>query len=467
MRKPDSLRGQLLIWAMVPMLVVLLASALGTYLIASTVANRAYDYSLLDTARTIALRVHPTNDGAPEVALSPGVREVLEYDPLDTVYYAVRSRRFGLLAGRGDVPRPHEVPGGEGLLFDARIDEHPARFFTLPYDDDVQITVGETLNKRDSLTKQILIALLLTESLLIVVGSALLWYGIGRGMAPLQRIIDALATRGQHDLRPIQATGAASELRSLANSISDLMGRLQQSLTLQHRFIADAAHQLRTPLAGLLAQIDSAMADPDPHRSRQTMEQLRTSSKRAARLVNQLLALARAERGQQVELDFEWVDLAFLVRETCKHWVPEALRGDMDLAFEGPEHEVVMQGNAPLLEEALGNLIENAIRYGRSRGWIIVRLECVAEALMLEVSNEGEPIPQSERVAIFERFHRIPGSAGEGCGLGLAIVNDVARMHRGSVELHSSDGVNSFVMWFPSTSSLPLTRAGDRLPFAA
>ena len=175
MRKPDTLRAQLVIWAMLPMLVSLFASAVAAYMIARGVANRAYDYSLLDEAGTIAGRVHPVPEGPPQIALSPGVREVLEYDPLDKVYYGVDSERYGLLAGRGDLPVPETMLNPDGTYYDGVIDGQPVRLFALPLRDTLRVIVAETLNKRQTLTRQILGALLLSETLLIAVGGGLSW----------------------------------------------------------------------------------------------------------------------------------------------------------------------------------------------------------------------------------------------------------------------------------------------------
>lgn len=444
---PDTLRGQLLLLATLPMLLVIIVSASATYVIAYRVATRAYDYSLLDTARTIATRIQMVEGEAPSIDMSPGVREVLSYDPLDNVYYAVKSRDHGVLAGRSDLPTAGKAPR-DGLYYDATVDGAPVRLIALPLGSSVEVVVGETLRKRETLTKQIVLALALPEGILVVVGGALLWFGIGRGMSPVQRIAHALASRGHHDLRPIEIEPGAAELRSLVTSVNDLMGRLDLSLSMQHRFVADAAHQLRTPIAGLLAQIETALDRNPSDEARCRLQQLRVSATRTARLVNQLLALARAAPGQQSQFDFDKVDLTALVRNTCADWVPEALRCDADLGYDGPETPVVVEGNAPLLQDLLGNLIENAIRYGHSGSAIDVVLRLVDGYPVLEVANEGPPIPTDERDRMFERFYRIPGTSGTGSGLGLAIVRDVARMHDATVGFDIIGGRNTFRVAF-------------------
>jgi two-component system sensor histidine kinase TctE len=454
-RRPDTLRGQLVLLATMPMLLVLIASAAATYFIAYRVASRAYDYSLLDTARTIANLVHFTAGASPSIDLSPGVKEVLSYDPLDRVYYGVTSEEFGLLAGRGDLPVPDES-SSEGLYYNGVVDAQPARLIALQLPSGVNIIVGETLRKREALTKQIVLAVLATEAVLVAVGGALLWYGIRRGMAPVQRIANALALRGHHDLRAIHIDPGAAELRSLVHSVNDLMGRLDSSLSMQHRFVADAAHQLRTPIAGLLAEIETALARNPSDEARASLEHLRVSSLRVARLVNQLLALARAAPGQQMQIDFKPVDLTALVRKTCADWVPEALRCGADLGYDGTDAPIVIEGNAPLLEDMTGNLIDNAIRYGHPGTVIDVSLQLENARPVLSVSNDGPAIPTAERERVFERFYRVPGSSGPGSGLGLAIVRDVARMHRAMVDVGVAGKRNVFKVTFGALPDLRL-----------
>lgn len=453
MRKPNSLRAQLVVWTMLPMFGVMVVSAIATYWIAFSVANRAYDYSLEDEARTIAARIHTESD-APSVDLPAEVREVLEYDPLDKVYFDVQSRRHGLLAGRTALPLPDAGSAGEGVHYDGSVEGHHVRLFALPVGEDLHVIVAETLNKRQALTARISGALLVSETLLIAVGGALLWYSARRALAPLQRIVETLALRGRHDLRAVEPGPAPSELAYLAQAINALMERLESSISTQQRFIADAAHQLRTPLAGLLVQIESVAVEDRPEAIREGLDQLRLSSKRAARLVNQLLTLARSEPGQQMRRDFESLDLNTIVRNTCKYWVPEALRQEKDLGFSGTETPLKIVANVPLFEEMLGNLIENAIRYGKPRGTINVSVTGGPnEPVMVQVSDDGAPIPAEEREHLFDRFYRVPGSRGNGVGLGLAIVRDVAHMHDAEVLLRSDTDGNAFIIRFGNATA--------------
>jgi two-component system, OmpR family, sensor histidine kinase TctE len=448
MARPHSLRLQLVAWTLLPMLVVLSIGTLATYLIALRFANRAYDYSLQDEARTIAARID-LSGGTVKLDLPHDAREVLEYDPLDRVYFDVRSRTQGLIAGTAELPLPEVAPGPDGTYYDGAVQGSPLRLFALPIGDDLQIVVAETLNKRNALPAQIVGTLLLVYALLIAVAWAMLWHGTGNALLPLRHVVDALAVRGQYDMSPVDPGRAPAELRHLAEAVNDLMARLEQSISTQHRFIADAAHQLRTPLAGLLAQIEGALQERDPEAMREALERLQLSAKRAARLVNQLLAAARAEPGQQSRSDFERIDLVELARKTCMEWVPEALRCGRDLGFEDPGAPAWMLGNTPLLEEMLGNLIENAIRYGREAGTITVGVTVGGDGgITARVADDGPPIPAMERDRLFDRFYRIPGSPGGGSGLGLAIVRDIARVHHGDVELRSGAAGNVFVVAF-------------------
>jgi signal transduction histidine kinase len=448
MASPHSLRLQLVVWTLLPMLAVLGIGTFATYLIALRFANRAYDYSLQDEARTIAARID-LRGGAAKLDLPHDVREVLEYDPLDRVYFDVRSRAHGQIAGTAELPLPEVAPGPEGTYYDGAVPGSPIRLFALPFGDDLQIVVAETLNKRRALPAQIVDTLVVVYALLIAAALALLWYGTGNALLPLRRVVDALAVRGQDDMSPVDPGVAPAELRRLAEAVNDLMARLDQSISTQHRFIADAAHQLRTPLAGLLAQIEGALQEREPEAMREALERLQLSAKRAARLVNQLLAAARAEPGQQSRSDFERVDLVTLARETSMEWVPEALRSGKDLGFEDPGAPAWLLGNPPLLEEMLGNLIENAIRYGREAGTITVGVNVGGDGgVALRVTDDGPPIPAVERDRLFDRFYRVPGSPSGGSGLGLAIVRDIARVHGGDVAFSSGAAGNAFVVTF-------------------
>jgi two-component system sensor histidine kinase TctE len=222
-------------------------------------------------------------------------------------------------------------------------------------------------------------------------------------------------------------------VRTLTDTINDLLERLGLAIAAQQRFIANAAHQLRTPLAGLKLQVERALREQDLPAMKPALMQIQGCADRMSHLTTQLLVLARSE---PIDGDFELrpVDLCKLARETCMDWVPKALQRHMELSFEGSKQSVHVRGDEVLLRELLTNLLDNAICYGRDRGNITVKVESYTSPC-LSVEDDGPGIPEAEMDRIFERFYRIPGSSGDGCGLGLAIVKEIADLHKARLEL--------------------------------
>jgi two-component system sensor histidine kinase TctE len=246
---------------------------------------------------------------------------------------------------------------------------------------------------------------------------------------PLDELASALAQRGWNDLSTVSHAGVPEEVRPLIDSLDNLMTRLAAAHIAQQRFISEAAHQLRTPLAGLTAQAERALLANDVESIKAALRQLQSAARRVTRLVNQLLTLARAEPGSDPQRELVLLDLSKLVQETCREWVPEALARNVDLGFAGETGRVMVRGHEFLLAEMLNNLIDNALRYGAPAGSsVTVRLTSTPR-VELTVEDEGPGIAGEERARVFERFHRIEGSAPGGCGLGLAIVRQIAQLH--------------------------------------
>jgi two-component system sensor histidine kinase TctE len=227
--------------------------------------------------------------------------------------------------------------------------------------------------------------------------------------------------------------GVPDEVRPLIESLDNLMKRLDAAHTAQQRFISQAAHQLRTPIAGLSAQVERALLASDIASIKPALTQLQSASRRVNRLVNQLLTLAKAEPGSDPQHDLAPLDLSKLVQETCREWVPEALAKDVDLGFAGEASPIMVLGHELLLTEMLNNLMDNALHYAAHPGGsITVRLSS-QPCPEVAVEDDGPGIPEAERSRIFERFHRLPGSPAGGCGLGLAIVREIALLHGAEV----------------------------------
>ncbi|HXF67224.1 MAG TPA: sensor histidine kinase N-terminal domain-containing protein [Burkholderiales bacterium] len=441
----DSLRVQLLWWLVPPVLLVVLVSSFVTYTIALGYANHAYDQRLFDEAKSLAEQVRFGTDGRPILELPLAAEEMLRSDPVDRIFYRVLSATGETVAGRGDLPAPREAVGpGRPVYYDAMVGDAPVRICAYRLSDDATsgaavILVGETLIKRDTLSKSLLVSdFLIPMVTLPMVMAVILWFGIRRGLDPLRRLAATLAKRGWNDLGTIDDEGVPREVRPLIHAINDLMQRLAAALSAQQRFISEAAHQLRTPLAGVTAQTERALLARDVEAMKAALIQLQVASRRAGRLVNQLLTLARAEPGSDWARDFRPLDLAGLARKTCMEWVPEALDKGVDLGFAGETAPVVVEGDELLLTEMLNNLIDNALRHGaRAGGSVTVRLTR-SPRVELSVEDDGPGIAEEERSRVFERFQRGSGSSPGGAGLGLAIVREIARSHGAAVCVESN-----------------------------
>jgi two-component system sensor histidine kinase TctE len=298
------------------------------------------------------------------------------------------------------------------------------------------VLVAETTVKRKRLARDILFSTLLPEMLIAFATVIIVWFGVKRGLGPLARLSDEIKARSPGDLRPIDPAGTPEEARPLVSALNGLLEEVSQSSRSQQRFLANAAHQLRTPLAGLQAHTELALAKPLPSEVRAELEQVHQATIRTARLANQLLALARAEpgaRGNAAELN-----LKTLAESDADAWVHQALARDIDLGFELDWAPV--QGDAFLLREALANLVHNAIEYSHRGGRVTVRTGERGAHAFAEVEDDGPGIPEAERERVLERFYRIPGTAGTGSGLGLAIVREIAAGHGATISITDATG---------------------------
>jgi two-component system sensor histidine kinase TctE len=298
------------------------------------------------------------------------------------------------------------------------------------------VLVAETTNKRARAAREFLLTSMLPGLLIALATLLIVWFGVGRGLWPLTRLSEELKARSPRDLRPIDSAAAPEETRALVSALNGLLEELAQASRNQQRFLADAAHQLRTPLAGLQAHTELALAQPLPESCRVHLEHVHQATIRTARLANQLLALARAEPGARGGTSD--VNLRSVVEGEADAWVHEALARDVDLGFELATAPV--KGDAMLLREALANLVHNAIQYSASGGRVTVRTGKRGGASFAEVEDDGPGIAPQERERVLERFYRVPGTPGTGSGLGLAIVREIAGGHGARIELADGAG---------------------------
>lgn len=445
MHNRPTLRRSLLTYLLIPLGLLWLFSAVATYYIAKNYSNLAYDNALFDSVETVEEHLR-LKDGKSQLDLPEIAWDILGFDKQDEVYFEVRRADGSPLAGGRDIPDPPEgnKTRGQAIFHDSVMDGKSVRVASLYVnlgggnpDNQVLVQVAETLNKRESLARQILSEVAIPQIVLILLAAVSVWVGVSRSLAPLENLRTAIRNRSHHDLSPISEDPAPQEVQPLLHSINDLMQRFGQVLVAQQHFIADAAHQLRTPLAGLTTQTELALRQTDPAALQHAVGQIRVSVERTNHLVQQLLALAHAEVASTMAMHFESLDLDVLTRTLTTEWVPQAIAKDIDLGYEGPGQPTMVRGHALLLREMLANILNNAVCYTPAHGKVTVRLTTGRHPL-LSIEDNGPGVPADEHERVFERFHRVPGSSGMGSGLGLAIAREIAHAHGARVWLESA-----------------------------
>lgn len=454
-RIQSSLFGEILDWMLMPLLLLWPVSIGVTYLIAKSIANEPFDRALEDRVTVLAQQVKEYK-GQLSAELPFSARDILRADDVDNVYFQVSGPQRELVVGDSDLPLPGEddkpVPWAVQLrdgqvrntdvrvayLYVNLVKSRTASNPTEPRYALVQ--VAETLDKRRLLANQIIKGVILPEFIILPIALTLLWFALTRGLSPLANLQQHIRSRRSDDLSPIDPRGVPEEISPLVRSLNDMLARLAQSIAVQKRFIADAAHQMKTPLAGMRMQSELAMRQSDRNEIQRSLEQLSKSSESATRMVNQLLALARAENQSSHTTPVETIELCGLARSVVQDWVQGALSRHLDLGFEEPGHPLLVQGNPTMLRELLNNLIDNALRYTQERGSVTVRLRSDHERALaiMEVEDNGPGIAPAERSHVFERFYRVLGTQVEGSGLGLAIVREIAQKHGADIDIFSN-----------------------------
>jgi two-component system sensor histidine kinase TctE len=449
-----SLRSGLTLRVLAVALLLLVLDGIYCYALSAHFANLAYDRWLIDDAGSLAQALSVEN-GRASVVLPRVALAIFKFDDYDQTYYRVSTADGRVLANDGALPDVSPGADGKPLLTSMAIGGMAMRIVAtqvrLPGSSDVvHLVVGETVNKRATLLSEILLEMALPQLGLLLGALLFVRFAVDRGLRPLTVVSAAIEARGHDLLTPVSEQGLPWEARILVNRINDLLGRLEQTITAQRRFVADAAHQLRTPLAALSLHAERAQRSPDSESRDQALRSLQSSVVRAARVSQQLLALARSGPEAAVTRTLSRLDLTALARTAGENWIGPALARHIDFGFVAPDHPVMIQGHAGLLEELLNNLIDNALRYCPQGASVTVTV-CAGSAPELSVTDDGPGIAEAERERIFERFHRGATEDTEGCGLGLAIVREIATVHGATVNAESGrDGRGTrFVVRFP------------------
>lgn len=446
-----SLRRRVAWWLLPPLLVLLAINALFAYQSALEAVNRAYDRSLTASLKAIVESIHSL-DGQISVDIPYAAFDVFEAGVEERIFYAVIGPGGQRLTGYADLAPPAELPSlGEIGIADATYNGQPVRLGimkkrlydpAIPGDDAVTVLFAETVGTRQALARDLFFASMRRQLLLIGLGALLLLAALGSAFRPLLAVRDAIRQRDEEDLTPVPRSNVPSEITPLIDAINRHMERLSAMLEARRRFLADAAHQLRTPLAVLSTQAEVGQRQHDPEEMRRTFGSLLASIRGARRMTNQMLALSQAEAVNGIIQQQTTLDLAALIRDVALDLAPLALERQIDLGFDGPGGALYIEGNAMMLREMVANLVDNAIRYTPSGGKVTISARRgAAGGVLLGVTDNGPGIPPAEREHVFKRFYRILGQGDtQGSGLGMAIVREICGAHGGTITLKDGEG---------------------------
>jgi two-component system sensor histidine kinase TctE len=447
-----SIRRRLLVFMICSLLLTVTCAAIATYWVAVKSANGAYDRSLLDPAIDIAENLVEDASGV-HLNLSEKALDALVFDKIDRVIYQVRAADGKVTIGAADLPPAPPLADDRTLFFDSLSRGELIRVAALRTPTGAVVQVGETLHKRNRLVGEILVAELVPTLAIAAVAVALAWLGVTRGLAPLEQLRRALMSRSPRDLRPLSDATTPIEVEPLVAAFNRLLDQLRDASKVQQRFLANAAHQLRTPLAGLQMHLELLLRRTLPADARAELQGMHSATVRASRLASQLLALAKVESAPDQARDREVIDLRSVVDVAARTWAPKAHAQRIDLGFALEQAAVI--GDPLLLPELVDNLIDNALRYTPPGGAVTVITGCDNATPYLCVEDTGPGIPAAERTKVVERFYRMPGTHGEGSGLGLAIVKEIVDQHGGTLDIETcADGCGVRIrVTFPETAS--------------
>lgn len=454
-REQRSLFGEILDWMLTPLLLLWPVSLVLTWLVAQSIAGKPFDRALEYNVGALAQLITVSNNRV-QFNLPLPARELLRADDSDTVYYQVLGSRGEFLSGERDLPLPPEEEKavfGEVRIRDAEVHGIDVKVaytwvkLNLPGAKPALVQVAETMEKRSVLATEIVKGVMLPQFVILPMAVLLVWLALVQAIKPLNQLEERIRARNPDDLSPIDAQAVPLEVAPLVYSVNDLLMRLKDSIATQKRFLADAAHQLKTPLAGLRMQADLAQREgANTEDLKQSLRQIGRASIRATHTVNQLLALARAE-SSGAAMPRTSCDLADLTMAVVRDCVPRAIEKHIDLGYEGAQPDTEggqFAGNPTLLKELIRNLVDNAINYTPSSletpGVITARvlIDRFGKTLVLQVEDSGPGVPEAERELIFQPFYRALGTEADGSGLGLPIVMKIAHQHNATITMEDT-----------------------------
>ena len=435
-----------------------------------TLRRETFDRDLAETAKSLSLIFKKSSENKlhdiDEYSIS-----LLLTEPHDKMFYSIRDDQGHLLFGNPDVAyRPAEDldptdPDDFNVYFGSLKGES-VRVVSIPIDHTINnvkkqffIQVAETRNQRQYIQQQIIFWILIPQLILLVSALVLVRFAVKKGLSPILYLNEKIIARSYKDLKPIDIKNVPLEVDRLVGSLNNLMGELDNAIKSENRFVNDAAHQLRTPLAGILAQIQLAQESKDKKEIKGRLEKISQSSKRLIHIINQLLSLSKTQPEAVHTSQFSQLDLVVLVKKTIEDLFPLADLKKIDLGFVGSSEGSFIMGDGVKLYDLIHNLIENAIKYTPNLGRVNVSVESKNNKICLIVEDTGKGIPKEDQPNVFKRFYRgdnVTQSGDDaGAGIGLAIAKEIANMHQATIEIDSRNekpGTRFYVYFEPIKS---------------
>lgn len=449
--RAQGLKRRLAIWLFGVLSTLLVVDAWFSYSDALGAANQAYDRSLSASVKGIAERVFATESEI-VVDIPYSALELFEAGSSDRVFYSVGQPGETAITGYPDLPLPEHIVPNTPVFYDGIYKGQPLRLgamlkplYRQEFPKPVIVVIGETTNARQDVVQHLFFREVARKALLVVVALAVALFAAMTAVRPIDRLGQSIRARPDDDLTPIEAQGVPQEVKPLVDAINLHMVRIEAMVEARRRFITDAAHQLRTPLAVLNTQAEYALRQTGAAEMRPAVEAFHRSLGSAIRLTNQLLSLSRAEPINGLMVARQAVDIAALGRDTVVELLPLAERKGIDLGFEGEATPIIVSGHPVLLREMFSNLIDNALRYTPVAGVVTLAVDLAPDAASsarVRVIDNGPGIPVEYREQVFLRFFRLDGSDHTGSGLGLAIVREIVHGHAGEISLKSAPGAH-------------------------
>jgi len=452
LKKNLSTQKLIIQWILIPMMMIIILDSTFLFYQGDTLRRETFDRDLAETAKGLGLIFKKSSEkklhDIDEYSIS-----LLLNEPHDKMFYSIRDDQGHFLFGNPDViyQKADDLDPADPDDFNVyfgKIKNESVRIVSIPVEHSINkvkkqffIQVAETRNQRTEIQRQIIFWIVIPQLILLISALILVRFAVKRGLSPILYLNEKIIARSYKDLKPIDIQNVPLEVDRLVSSLNNLMSELDNAIKSENRFVNDAAHQLRTPLAGILAQIQLAQESKDVEEIKGRLEQISQSSKRLIHIINQLLSLSKTQPEAMHASQFIELDLAVLVKKTMEDLFPLADLKKIDLGYEGFNANAFIMGNEQKLYDLIHNLIDNAIKYTPHLGEVNVSIKSTDNKICLIVEDTGKGIPKEDQPNIFKRFYRGDNvtQSGEdaGAGIGLAIVKEIANMHGATIEIDS------------------------------